>query len=109
MTIAPNLMEETMDMSLRCKVFPGQFSTELAIEGTQSDGMKFSLFAPISLVTTDEPPTRDRSVDGWLRVSVWEKKGTTSLVKLPRESFEIGRFVTVESGQLQAVREPVQA
>lgn len=98
-----------MDAKLRCKVFPGQFTAEFAIEGTQSDGNKFSLFAPASLVTSDEPPTRDRSVDGWLQISIWEEKGATTLVRLPRESFEIGRFVTVHSSQLETSREPVQA
>ena len=34
-----------MEANLRCKVFPGQFSTELAIEGVQADGERFSLFA----------------------------------------------------------------
>jgi hypothetical protein len=98
-----------MEAKLRCKVFPGQFSTELAIEGVQSDGAKFSLFAPVALVTPDEAPTRDRSVDGWLQVSVWEEEGATTLIKLPRESFEVGRFATVNSADLQVEREPVKA
>ena len=56
-----------MDANLRCKVFPGQFSSELSVEGVQADGEQFSLFAPAKYVTSDEPVTRDRSVEGWLQ------------------------------------------
>jgi hypothetical protein len=85
-----------MDYQIRCKVFPGQFSSEFAVEGAQSDGKKFSLFAPARDVEPEEPPTRERSVEGWLKVTLWELTGNRAIVKLPRESFESGRFVTVE-------------
>ncbi len=89
-----------MDANLRCRVFPGQFSSELSVEGVQADGEKFSLFAPAKYVTSDEPVTRDRSVEGWLRVSVWEDQGEKVLVKLPCESFESGLFVTIAAALL---------
>jgi hypothetical protein len=98
-----------MDVNLRCKVFPGQFSSELAIEGVQADGKGFSLFAPTNYVICDEPVTRDRSVEGWLKVSVWEDQGDKVLVRLPRESFESGLFVTVAPALLDPIREPVRA
>jgi hypothetical protein len=98
-----------MEALLRCKVLPGQFSTEYAVEGEQVNREKFSLFAPDAYVTTEMPPTRDRSVDGWLRVVIWERQGDTAVVKLPRESFESGRFVTVGVAQLQIKHQPVEA
>ena len=60
----------------------------------------FSLFAPAKYVTSDEPVTRDRSVEGWLKVSVWEHQGEKLLVRLPCESFESGLFVTILAAQL---------
>jgi len=96
-----------MDANLRCKVFPGQFSSELSVEGVQADGEKFSLFAPAKYVTSDEPVTRDRSVEGWLKVSVWEDQGEMVLVRLPCESFESGLFVTILAAQLLLERRGV--
>jgi hypothetical protein len=94
---------------IRCKVYPGQFSDEYAVGGEQADGERFSLFVPIDYVKPDQPPTRDSSVEGWLQVWVWEPSGNTAVVKLPRESFESGRFVTVRLDQLQAPLQPIEA
>jgi hypothetical protein len=90
-----------MEHQIRCKVFPGQFSSEYAVEGVQANGDRFSLFAPTKTVETDEPATRDRAVEGWLKVVVWEQTGDRVIVKLPRESFESGRFVTVSLSQFR--------
>lgn len=86
-----------MKKQIPCKVFPGQFSSEYAITAFQADGSKFSLFAPVSAVTPEETPTRNHEVDGWLTVNVWENLGHHVVVQLPRESFESGRFVTVDA------------
>ena len=88
-----------MDANLRCKVFPGQFSSERSVERVLADGERVSLFATAKHVTSDEPVTRDRSVEGWLRVSVWEDQEKKVLVRLPRESFESGLFVTIAAAQ----------
>jgi hypothetical protein len=98
-----------MNSQIRCKVFPGQFSSEYAVEGVQDSGERFSLFAPVSAVEADEPPTRDRAVDGWLKVGVWELAGSRAIVRLPRESFESGRFVTVSVSQFKTRPETVEA
>ncbi len=97
------------EYQLRCKVFPGQFSSEFAVKAVQANGEAFSLFAPVSAVETDESPTRDRAVDGWLKVTLWEKRGDLAIVKLPRESFESGRFVTVSVGSFKVRPEAVGA
>jgi hypothetical protein len=91
-----------MELLLRCKVYPGQFSDEYAVSAEQVGGEKFSLFAPARDVVPDEAPTRDRAVDGWLKVAVWDLKGDMAVVRLPRESFESGRFITARSDQFQA-------
>lgn len=94
-TEAQTVVRKEGEYQIRCKVFPGQFSSEYAVEGVQANGEKFSLFAPEKFVETDETPTRDRVVDGWLKVSLWQRAGDRYIVRLPRESFESGRFVTV--------------
>jgi len=94
---------------IRCKVFPGQFSNEYAVKATQIGGESFSLFAPISAVETEETPTRDKAVDGWLTVTIWELKGDKAIIRLPRESFESGRFVTMSVTQFKTRPEPVGA
>ncbi len=96
-----------LDPMIRCKVFPGQFSNEYAIEGVQADGDHFSLFAPVTAVEPDESPTRDRQVDGWLRVILWEKTRDLVIVQLSRESFESGRFVTVRLTEFKESPRPV--
>jgi hypothetical protein len=98
-----------MNCQIRCKVFPGQFSSEYAVEGVQVTGERFSLFAPVNAVETDEPPTRDRAVDGWLKVGIWELAGSRAIVRLPRESFESGQFVTVSVSQFKTRPEAVEA
>jgi len=98
-----------MEQQIRAKVFPGQFSNEYAVKAKQANGEWFSLFAPLAAVEVDEPVTRERAVDGWLKVTVWEHKGDKVIVKLPRESFESGRFVTVTVGDLKSHLERVEA
>jgi hypothetical protein len=67
------------EYQIRCKLFPGQFSGEYAVEGVQANGERFSLFVPEKFVEPDEPPTRDRTVDGWLKVPSGGRQGTASL------------------------------
>src|SRR5262249_53186667 len=98
-----------MEAQIRCKVFPGQFSGEYAVGAVQANGERFSLFAPAKAVEPDEPPTRDRAVDGWLKVVVCEQAAGRAVVKLPRESFESGRFVTVDVSQFKVRPEPIEA
>jgi hypothetical protein len=97
-----------MVYEIRCKVFPRQFSSEFAVKGVQANGTGFSLFAPATTVETDEPPTRDRAVDGWLEVQLWEQAGDQAVVRLPRESFESGRFVTMTMSQLKTRPTPIE-
>ena len=94
---------------IRCKVYPGQFSDEYAVSADQAEGDRFSLFVPTQYVQPDQPPTRDSAVEGWLQVSIWEQSGDSAVVKLPRESFESGRFVTVRLDQLQMPLQPIEA
>jgi hypothetical protein len=97
------------EYQIRCKVFPGQFSTEYAVECAQADGSKVSLFAPAKDVEPLESPTREHPVGGWLRVTLWEVKGGRAIVKLPRDSFESGRFVTVNLSEFKAPPQPAEA
>jgi hypothetical protein len=98
-----------MEHQIRCKVTPGQFSIEYAVSGAQANGKRFSLFAPVETVESEGQPTRERAVQGWLKVELWEQKGNLALVKLPGESFESGRFVTVDVAQLRMRPESVGA
>src|SRR5262249_593403 len=98
-----------MESQIRCKVFPGQFSSEYAVKAQQTNGEWFSLFVPIVTVEVDEAVNRERAFDGWLKVEVWEVKDDKAIVKLPRESFESGRFVTVSVSQFKSHPESVEA
>ena len=93
---------------LRCKVYPGQFSGEFAVSGEQCSGERYSLFVPIRFVKTDREPTRDSTVEGWILVDLWDLSGNSAVVKLPRESFESGRFITVGIDQFQTRPEPAE-
>jgi hypothetical protein len=104
--MAPAEEKTELKNFVRCKVYPGQFSDEYAVSGEQAGGERFSLFVPSQYVAPDREPTRDTPVEGWLQVWLWDQVGTKFVVKLPRESFESGRFVTVWTGQL---RDPLPA
>lgn len=108
-TGAQNVVRKEAEYQIRCKVFPGQFSGEYAVEGVQANGEKFSLFAPEKFVEAEESPTRDRAVEGWLKVSIWQQAGERFIVRLPRESFESGRFVTVSVSSFKTRPEYVGA
>jgi hypothetical protein len=101
--------EQAVKNFVRCKVYPGQFSDEFAVSGEQANGQRFSLFVPTNYVAPDQTPTRESSVDGWLQISIWEQSGYEAVVRLPRESFESGRFVTVRLDQLQMPLQPIEA
>ena len=92
-----------------CRVYPGQFSSEYAVEATQQGGAPFSLFVPTRYVEPVETPTRDHTVEGRLQVIIVQDRDGVAIVRLPRESFESGRFVVVSSDQLEQVDEPVEA
>jgi hypothetical protein len=99
-----------MKSYIRCGIYPGQFSSEYAVSSKDSRKRVFSLFAPTDCVLLDgEQPTRDRTVDGWLIVEVLESDCERALVRLPRESFELGRFVTVSVSLLKDAPEPIGA
>ena len=70
-------------------------------------GFPFSRYS--KHVTSDEAVTRDRAVEGWIKVTIWEDQGDRLVVRLPRESFESGLFVTISSAQLQPGRASVEA
>jgi hypothetical protein len=89
------------ELNIRCKVYPGQFTGEYAVSAAQVGGGEFSLFVPESYVQADENPTRDRAVDGWLKVSLYKQEGDCAIVQLPRECLESGRYVTVSLQQAQ--------
>ena len=89
-----------METWLKCKVSPGQFSIEYAVQVEAFDGRRVSLFAPTDEVDTDKQPTGSSPVDGRIRVTVEAKKDDLLLVRLPRQTLENGQHVTVRSSQL---------
>lgn len=86
---------------LRCRVTPGQFSDEYALSSVQTNGVGFSLFAPVEEVLCDAPPTETRPSEGWVPVEVYEQKGENFIVRLPQQSLENGYYVTVQANQLR--------
>src|SRR5437764_12816082 len=91
-----------MDHWLCCTITPGQFSSEYAVSGQQSNGTGFSLFVPHEYVACDRVPTTQQPAEGWLRIEVWDRKGDRVIVRLPRPTLENGQFVTVTTRHVRA-------
>jgi hypothetical protein len=90
-----------MENWLRCNLSPGQFDGEFGVDGAQHDGKTFSLFAPKPSIKFDEEPTKEKVSPGWVKVQVLQQQENLVLVRLPRQTFQSGYFVTVNSSQLE--------
>jgi hypothetical protein len=86
---------------LRCRVTPGMFDHELGVEGRQSDGSVWSLFAPKEAVDAGGQPL-EGGAQGWIRVEVLTRQGDRVLVELPGQTFQNGSAITVKADQLVA-------
>ena len=85
---------------LRCRVTPGMFDHELGVEGRQSDGSVYSLFAPKKAVDHGGQPV-EGPMEGWIRVRVLSQKDDRVLIELPGQTFQNGAYVTVPVNQLR--------
>ncbi len=85
---------------LRCKIVPGQLMGEFAISGTLFDGTEFSMFARENDMEFEGVPSEQSPADGWIRVSVMDRRGKLVLIQLPGQAIENGRFVSVNDDQL---------
>jgi len=92
---------DIMEYWLRCQVYPGQFSVEYAVVIRQSDNKEVSLFVPQELVESEQPPTFDRPVSGWIKVVPVKQQGELVLLQLPRSTLENGQYITVRADQLK--------
>ena len=97
-----------MENWLRCTVTIGQLPGEYGVEGLQANGAVFSLFAPTETVEPDEEPTRDQVASGWVKVVVLDQSEGRALVRLPRQTFQSGAFVTVGCDQLRTPPRPTR-
>src|SRR5436853_2538223 len=91
-----------MFAELRCRLYPGQFSSEFAVIVESFNGRAFSLFASREDVESDREPTQDEPSDGWLKVKVLEPEGTNVLVLLPQSTIEDGSYLAVRHDQLRS-------
>ncbi len=98
-----------METWLRCKVTPGQFSNEYAVQGERFDGRGFSLFAWERDVDTDFTTSKDVPAGAWLRVEVLDQSNDKVLVRLPSPCFENGDTVSVQAAQLKVSPSPQRA
>jgi hypothetical protein len=94
-------MDAPRETWLRCLVSPGMFDNEIGVDGRQFDGSVFSFFGPDDAVEPEQELTREKSVPGWVRVEILDRKGDLVLVKLPRQTFQNGAYITVTADQLQ--------
>ena len=90
-----------METWLKCKVSPGQFSVEYAVQARDFQGKGFSLFAPTETIEVGQEPSHDSSVSGFMHVEIISDEGDRTLIRLPREAFELGYYVTVSPDQLE--------
>jgi len=87
-----------MRTELRCRLFPGQFSSEFAVIVETFNGLSLSLFASRDEVMFDQEPTQDIPTDGWLSVQVLERHGNNVLVTI---ATKYGREWPVSVGQVR--------
>ena len=96
-----------MITDLRCKLLPGQFSSEFTAIVEAFNGRAYSLFASRDDATFDQEPTQDAPAEGWLRVQAIEQRGNNFLVRLPQSTVENGQFLAVRADQLRNAIEPI--
>ena len=85
---------------MRCSVGLGQFSAEYAVVVRSYNGQKFSLFVPKDLVRCEQSIAVNQSADGWISVTLMREENGLLLVRLPRQTLENGRFLTVSASEL---------
>lgn len=90
-----------METWLECEISSGQFEGERGVDGKQHDGTPFSFFAAADSVKSEKAPTNGKTVRGWVKVEVLQREGDLVLVRLPRQTFQGGPFVTVNASQLE--------
>jgi hypothetical protein len=90
-----------METWLKCKVSPGQFSVEYAVQARDFEGKGFSLFAPTETVEVEQFPNENESVEGWMCVKTEAQEGDLVLIQLPKQVLGHGYYVTVLSNQLE--------
>jgi hypothetical protein len=76
------------------------FDHELGVEGRQTNGAVWSLFAPKQAVDYGDQPLEE-GAQGWIRVNVLARQGDHVLVQLPGQTFQNGAFITVKADELQ--------
>jgi hypothetical protein len=94
-------MDAPHETWLRCLVSPGMFDNEIGVDGRQFDGSVFSFFGPDDAVEPEQELTSEKSVPGRVRVEIMSRKGNLVVVKLPRQTFQNGAFITVTADQLE--------
>lgn len=90
-----------MEKWLECRISPGQFTGEYAIQGWLFDGTEFSMFAEEEHLRFEEKPSEDNPVVGCIRVVPGPKKGDILLVTLPQPTFENGQTISVKASQIR--------
>jgi hypothetical protein len=89
-------------MWLNCKISPGQFTGEFAVQGVMFNAKEFSLFAPKECLEFDEEHVkRGNTVQGSIRVTKLQEKDNLVLVALPQPTFENGQTITVKASQVK--------
>jgi len=86
---------------LECRIFPGQFTGEYAVQGKLFDDTGFSLFAEEEDVRFSGEPSFDNAVDGLIRIELGPRKDDLLLVTLPQPTFENGQTITVRASQIR--------
>ena len=88
---------------LSCRIYPGLFDEEFAVEGNLFDGTGFSLFAEKEDLEYNEEPTPNKPTEAWIRVILGSQKEDLLLVTLPKPTFENGQTITVRTNQVRGL------
>jgi hypothetical protein len=92
---------DEMECWLDCLISLGQFTGEYAVKIETGSGAVVSLFAPKADIDYEEPPRSGVFVNGLIRVKQIEEQKGVSLVCLPRQTLENGRYIAVKSTSLR--------
>jgi hypothetical protein len=90
-----------MERWLDCRISPGQFTGEFAVQGEMSNSKGFSLFLDGKFLKFESQPGPDAPVKGSIRIRQLDAQGDKVLVELPQPTFENGQTITVKADQIR--------
>jgi hypothetical protein len=97
-----------MEKWLFCEISPGQFSNECAVAGTLSNGSGFSMFVPKEYLRFKGYPSKNTTIEGFMKINVLESGDDSVLISLPQPTLENGKYITVKKNCIKDSNDPIE-